>query len=95
VLLPNHTAEEVIQFAERLRERIAAVEFVMGGSSAHITVSMVSFMPSTARHSILLLRRRTELSTGQSQRKNELKSMTKAPPDYVLVPVALLVQACS
>lgn len=40
VLLPNHSAEEVLQFAERLRGRIEAEEFSVGESSVRITVSI-------------------------------------------------------
>ena len=40
VLLPNQTSDEVTQFAERLREQIAAEEFSVGDSGLHITVSI-------------------------------------------------------
>lgn len=40
VLLPNHNAEEVIQFAERLRRRIEAENFFVGESSVQVTVSV-------------------------------------------------------
>ena len=40
VLLPNHTAEEVMQFAERLRNKVANEEFSVNGSDVHITVSI-------------------------------------------------------
>lgn len=40
VLLPNHAAEEVIQFAERLRRRIETEKFSVGESSVQITVSI-------------------------------------------------------
>lgn len=40
VLLPNHTAEEVTQFAERLRRRIEIEDFSVGESSVRITVSI-------------------------------------------------------
>lgn len=40
VLLPNQTAEEVMQFAERLRRRIETEEFSVGENSVRITVSI-------------------------------------------------------
>lgn len=40
VLLPNQIPEEVAQFAQRLRARIEAQEFSVGGSSVRITVSI-------------------------------------------------------
>jgi diguanylate cyclase (GGDEF)-like protein len=40
VLLPNHTPEEVAQFAQRLRAQIEAQEFSVGGSSVQITASI-------------------------------------------------------
>lgn len=40
MLLPNHTVEEVKQFAELLRRRIETKEFSAGGSSMRITVSI-------------------------------------------------------
>ena len=40
MLLPNHTAEEVMQFAERLRSRIELKIFSVGESSVRITVSI-------------------------------------------------------
>ena len=40
MLLPNHTAEEVIQFAEPLRGRIEAEEFSVDKRSVRITVSI-------------------------------------------------------
>ena len=40
VLLPNQTADEVTQFAERLREQLAAEEFSVGDSRLHTTVSI-------------------------------------------------------
>ena len=40
VLLPNHTPEEVTQFAERLRRRIETEDFSVGESSVRITVSI-------------------------------------------------------
>jgi len=40
VLLPNQTSDEVAQFAERLREQVAAEEFSVGNSRLHITVSI-------------------------------------------------------
>jgi len=46
ILLPNHTDEEVIQFAERLRRRIGTEEFSVGESSVRITVSIgIAFFP--------------------------------------------------
>jgi diguanylate cyclase len=46
ILLPNHTDEEVMQFAERLRLRIEKEEFSVGGGSVRITVSIgVAFFP--------------------------------------------------
>lgn len=47
ILLPNHTAEEVMQFAERLRQRIEAQEFPVGEGSVRITVSIgIAFWPN-------------------------------------------------
>lgn len=40
VLLPNQTSDEVAQFAERLREQVAAERFSVGDSRVHITVSI-------------------------------------------------------
>ena len=40
VLLPNHTTEEVTQFAERLRRKIEAEEFSVTGSPVQITASI-------------------------------------------------------
>ena len=40
VLLPNQTSDEVAQFAERLREQVAAEEFSVGDSRLHVTVSI-------------------------------------------------------
>lgn len=40
VLLPNHTTEEVKQFAERLRRLIEKEEFSVGESTVRITVSI-------------------------------------------------------
>jgi diguanylate cyclase (GGDEF)-like protein len=46
ILLPNHTAEEVMQFAEHLRQRIEAKDFSVGESSVRITVSIgIAFCP--------------------------------------------------
>jgi len=40
ILLPNHAAEEVKQFAELLRGRIEAKEFSVGENSLRITISI-------------------------------------------------------
>jgi len=46
ILLPNHTDEEVIRYAERLRQLIEEEEFSVGQSPVRITVSIgVSFSP--------------------------------------------------
>lgn len=53
ILLPNHTEEEVMQYAERLRRQIEEEEFSVGQSSVRITVSIgVSFSP---KHGAVLL----------------------------------------
>jgi len=53
ILLPNHTNEEVMQYAERLRRRIEEEEFSVGQSSVRITVSIgVSF---SLKHGAVLL----------------------------------------
>jgi diguanylate cyclase (GGDEF)-like protein len=52
MLLPNHTAEEVMQFAERIRRRIETEEFSVGESSVQITVSIgIAFWP---KHGVTL-----------------------------------------
>lgn len=40
VLLPNHTQEEIVQFAERLRRRVETHEFSVDGNPVRITVSI-------------------------------------------------------
>jgi diguanylate cyclase (GGDEF)-like protein len=46
VLLPNHTPEEVTQFAERLRRKIETEEFFVGQIPVRITVSIgIAFWP--------------------------------------------------
>jgi diguanylate cyclase (GGDEF)-like protein len=53
VLLPNHTPEEVMQFAERLRRKIETEEFSVAESIARITVSVgIALWP---QHGSLLL----------------------------------------
>lgn len=50
LLLPNHTPEEIGQFAERLRRRVEAHEFSVGESRVRITVSIgVALWPNHGR----------------------------------------------
>lgn len=50
ILLPNHTPGEVMSFADRVREEVAAQVFDMGDTQEHVTVSIgVSLFPQHGR----------------------------------------------
>lgn len=71
VLLPNHTTDEVIQFAERLRHNIEKKEFSIGGNIVHLTVSIgIALWP---QHGDTL----TDLIRGANQAEHSAKAKGK------------------
>jgi diguanylate cyclase (GGDEF)-like protein len=76
ILLPNHTAEEVMQFAERLRRRIETEEFSVGESSVRITVSIgIAFFP---KHGVTLDDLIEKANRAEHQAKSKGKNRIEA-----------------
>ena len=75
MLLPNQTPEEVALFAQRLRARIEAQEFSVGGDSARITVSIgVALWPEHAETlENLIAKANTAEHTAKEKGKNRVE----------------------
>lgn len=75
ILLPNQTAEEVVRFAERLREKIAVEEFSVGGSRLRITVSIgIALYPKDGTSlEVLIANANTAEHEAKDKGKNRIK----------------------
>ena len=75
LLLPNQTAEEIEQFAERLRRRIEGNHFSVGDDSVQITVSIgVAFWPDDGASLEELIRKANSAEhSAKNQGKNRVQ----------------------